>query len=187
MRPSFLDCRLIHKDYDKNLKGLAKRDKEVASKKQLLDNFINSFKIANAKIGNYVITSSNYEPWYFSVSHARGTTMIFIAKWFVGIDVLANCDVPDNYLEIANKHFSSSELAWFNTHNSKVGFAELWTAKESFYKCYFNQFNKAPDFNNFKLITIGNNLAYSNKKTTYECKKGIGGNYYSFAVCSQVI
>ena len=186
MGRSFLDCRLVHKDYDKNLVGTEKRKVQTDSKNELLSNFIKSFNLQNAIICNNQIVTDK-QKWYFSVTHPRGSTMIFIAKWFVGLDAQANSDVPTNYKEIASKHFSSSERAWFETHQDPLFFLLLWVSKESFYKCYFNEYGKAPDFNTWKLIEVRNNLAYTDGKDTYECQKGIGGNTYTFTVCAKVI
>lgn len=186
MKRSFLDCRLVHKDYDKNLEGTEKRNMQTNCKNELLANFIKSFNLTNAIIKDYDIISDK-DTWHFSVTHARGTTMIFIAKWFVGLDCQANVDVPNNYKELAQSHFSETEKQWFNGHSDPLQFLWLWVSKESFYKCYFNEFKKAPDFGEWKLIEYRNNLAYTNGKDTYECQKGIGGNTYTFTVCAKVI
>lgn len=79
MGRSFLDCRLVHKDYDKNLEGAQKRKMQEQSKNELLANFIKSFNLTNAIIQDSNIVSDK-ATWHFSVTHARGTTMIFIAK-----------------------------------------------------------------------------------------------------------
>jgi len=177
------DLRLWHKDYDDNLSGIKLRNQQTKAKKELVDEFVSNYGIIKKSVKKFSMKDNQGNAWYYSTTHAKGTTMIMFAKFPIGIDCQANDSVPTDYLDLVKYHFNKSEKQWLAKHNDPLFFLELWVSKEAFYKCYFMTYNKAPDFNKWKLKTIRGNLAYTNGKQIYGCEKGIGGNKYTFTIC----
>jgi len=183
IKPCPNDMRLWHKDYDDNLTGKKLRAQQNKAKKELVDEFVKTFGIIKKTLSEFSMKDNQGNTWYYSTTHAKGTTMIMFAKWPIGIDCQANDSVPYDYLDISKYHFNKSERAWLKKHNDPLFFLELWVSKEAFYKCYFIEKQKAPYFNKWRLITKHGNLAYTNGKQIYGCEKGIGGNKYTFTIC----
>jgi len=184
MKKSFLDCRLLHLDYDKHLVGEEKRKMQIDSKNRLLSEFIKSFALDNAIIKDNKIVADN-QTWHFSTTHARGTTMVYFAKWESGIDCIATIDIPGNWQELANKHFTKQELEWLDEHSDSISFAKLWTAKESLFKCYFNIHGEEINFNEWKLESKNRQFIYSKNKESFVCSQGTSDDYYIFFVCEK--
>jgi len=183
IKPCPNDQRLWHKDYDDNLTGLELRSQQNKAKKELVDEFVANYDINPKSLDKYSMKDNQGNTWYYSTTHAKGTTMIMFAKWPIGIDCQANDSVPDDYLDLSKYHFNETEKEWLDKHNDPLFFLELWVSKEAFYKCYYIEKGIAPDFNQWKLIEKYGNLAYKCGNDIYQCQKGIGGNKYTFTIC----
>lgn len=184
MKKSFLDCRLLHIDYDTHLCGEEKRKAQTDAKNKLLAEFISSFNLTNAIIKNNTIISDK-DKWYFTTTHARGTTMVYFSKWVAGIDCIATIDIPNNWNELADKHFTIDEKNWLNANSIKENFGKIWAAKEALFKCYFNEHATEINFSEWKLKVENRQFIYTNNNEIYICNQGTSDEQYIFFVCEK--
>lgn len=184
MKRSFLDCRLLHIDYDKHLCGEEKRKIQTEAKNKILAEFISSFGLNNAIIkGNTII--SDKDKWFFTTTHAKGATMVYFSKWPAGIDCIATIDIPNNYFELIEKHFTYEEVKWLQTNNSKDNFAKLWTAKEALFKCYFNIYQTEINFSEWKVEIKEREIIYSKNNEIFVAQQGTSDKEYIFYICER--
>lgn len=181
MHPKFLDCRLVHLEYDKDLQGEEKRKQQIKAKQELLANLMISFNLSGGEIVSNTILTKD-QKWYFSTTHIPGSTMVFIAKWPVGIDCICKSQVPENWQELASLHMSATEKEFVKDEQS---FMQVWASKEAFFKCLYNATGFAPDFDVWKMEPNGVNYIYKLGDSIYECNKGTSPKDQVIVVCNK--
>ena len=183
MHPRFLDCRLWHKDYKPARLIAKKRIQQVEAKEYLINKFIKDFGLDKKTIITRNTIASGKNIWNYSVTHAKGTTMIMFAKWPIGIDAICIDDIPSIKNLASSKYFNKQEKVWLSTHTTKRDFGLIWTAKEAVYKCVYNTTKKPMAFSQWNFSAEQGYFVYYKGKDKYIVEIGTSEPKYIFCVC----